>query len=44
MANHKRKKSKRQVKCTLCTQYRWLGNSKERMKAKYRKVKEDSMT
>lgn len=27
--NYKRKKSKRQVRCTLCTKYRWFGNSKE---------------
>jgi len=26
----KRKKSKRNVKCTMCTQLRWLGNSKLR--------------
>ena len=37
MANFKRKKSKRSVRCTMCTQHRWLGNSKERVKAKYRK-------
>lgn len=34
MANHKRKKSKRSVKCTLCTPHRWLGNSKDRLKPK----------
>jgi hypothetical protein len=32
--NHKRKKSKRNVKCTLCTPHRWKGNSSERFKAK----------
>jgi hypothetical protein len=26
--NYKRKKCKRTAKCTLCTKYRWLGNSK----------------
>jgi hypothetical protein len=32
MANFKRKKSKRQVKCTICTTHRWKGNSKDRFK------------
>jgi hypothetical protein len=27
MANFKRKKSKRSVRCTLCTPLRWLGNN-----------------
>jgi hypothetical protein len=26
--HYKRKKSKRNVRCTLCTQLRWRGNSK----------------
>ena len=26
----KRKRSRRQVRCTLCTKYTWLGNHKER--------------
>lgn len=30
MANFKRKKCKRNVRCTLCTSYRWMGNSKGR--------------
>ena len=30
MANYKRKKSKRACKCTLCTKFRWLGNSLQR--------------
>jgi hypothetical protein len=34
MANFKRRKSKRIVRCTLCTAYRWMGNSKQRLKAK----------
>lgn len=34
MANHKRKKSKRSVKCTLCTPHRWMGNSVGRNKPK----------
>lgn len=42
MANHKRKKSKRNVKCTICTTYRWGGNSKIRMKAKEAESKKRS--
>jgi hypothetical protein len=34
MANYKRGKTKRQVRCTLCTPNRWRGNSKERFKAR----------
>lgn len=30
MANFKRKKTKRNVRCTMCTYYRWLGNNKGR--------------
>jgi hypothetical protein len=30
MANHKRRKSRRRVRCTLCTKYRWMGNKKDR--------------
>lgn len=29
MAHHKRKKCKRQVRCTMCTQHRWKGNSRK---------------
>lgn len=36
--NFKRKKSKRNVKCTLCTPHRWMGNGKERFKAKETKL------
>jgi hypothetical protein len=32
MANFKRKKTKRNVKCTMCTQWRWMGNKAERMR------------
>jgi hypothetical protein len=28
--HYKRKKSKRNVRCTMCTQLRWMGNSKSR--------------
>ena len=31
--NFKRKKSRRQVRCTMCTSHRWHGNDKERFKA-----------
>lgn len=31
MANFKRKKCRRSIRCTLCTPYRWLGNAKERL-------------
>jgi len=34
MANFKRKKSKRTVKCTLCTPDRWKGNNKDRFDTK----------
>ncbi len=34
MPHHKRRKSRRNVRCALCTTHRWLGNSKGRLKAK----------
>lgn len=30
MAHYKRKKSRRVVRCTLCTPHRWLGNARGR--------------
>lgn len=27
--NFKRKKCKRSIRCSMCTQYRWMGNAKE---------------
>jgi len=27
MAHFKRKKTKRRVRCTLCTPYKWMGNN-----------------
>jgi hypothetical protein len=36
MANFKRKTSKRNVKCTLCTPVKWLGNNSARVKEKYK--------
>jgi len=34
MANFKRKRCRRQVRCTLCTSDRWKGNGKDRFKVK----------
>lgn len=42
MAHHKRKKSKRQVKCTLCTKYRWMGNSKNRKRVRDLRALQDT--
>lgn len=42
MANHKRKKSKRTVKCTMCTPHKWLGNNSGRTKRKETDHKERS--
>ena len=36
MANFKRGKPRRQVRCTLCTQHRWKGNSTDRHKKQTR--------
>ncbi len=33
------KTCKRQVRCTICTSYRWMGNAKERFKAKEQATK-----
>ena len=33
MANWKRKRCRRVVRCTICTDVRWLGNRKGRFKA-----------
>ena len=41
MANHKRKKTKRRVRCTMCTPYKWMGNNKGRQKPKYEVAKYD---
>ena len=40
MANFKRKKSKRQVRCTLCTSYRWGGNTPIKTGIKRKQQKE----
>lgn len=34
MANFKRRKSKRQVRCTICTKYRWLGNARSKKRVR----------
>ena len=34
MANFKRKRCRRQVRCTMCTPCRWKGNGKDRFKVK----------
>ena len=33
--NFKRTKSKRNVRCTICTPDRWMGNNKSRFKEKF---------
>jgi hypothetical protein len=33
MANFKRGKTKRRVRCTLCTPHKWMGNNKGRKPA-----------
>ena len=40
--NFKRKKSKRSVRCTLCTPVRWMGNRKGRRKDR-EKARRDEM-
>lgn len=34
MANFKRKRCRRSVRCTMCTDVRWKGNGKDRFKPK----------
>lgn len=34
MTHHKRKKTRRSIKCSLCTPYRWRGNARGRFKEK----------
>jgi hypothetical protein len=36
MANFRKRHTRRHVKCTLCTPYKWMGNAKEKTKPKYR--------
>jgi len=37
MAHFKRRRCRKQVRCTLCTPVRWLGNSKDRVKYRDRR-------
>lgn len=41
--NHKRKKSKRSVKCTMCTKYRWMGNVKGRQRISDQRQKQEKL-
>lgn len=41
--HHKRKKSKRRVRCTICTKYRWLGNHKERQPLRDRRQQQQRL-
>lgn len=41
MSHHKRKKSKRNVRCTICTTWRWMGNGKERRPFRDRKAAQE---
>lgn len=42
--NYKRKKSKRSVRCTMCTAHRWLGNSRGRWKPKYDQRRKEELS
>lgn len=35
--NYKRKKSKRNVRCSMCTPHRWKGNGRERTRPSIRR-------
>lgn len=35
--HYKRKKTKKNVRCTLCTPHRWRGNSRERTRPSIRR-------
>jgi hypothetical protein len=35
MAHWKRKRSRRNVRCTMCTSFKWMGNRTGRIKPKY---------
>lgn len=40
MANFKRKRCKRQVRCTICTTHRWKGNGASRHSEKGKRTRE----
>lgn len=42
MANWKRKKCRKRVRCTLCTDVRWLGNKSSRLKGQGKRHKNES--
>ena len=39
--HYKRPKTKRRVRCTLCTPHRWQGNNRNRFKAKEESLSRD---
>ena len=41
MANFKSKKSRRSVRCSMCTKFRWLGNSGHTWGNKARQAKSE---
>lgn len=41
--NFKRKKSKRSVKCTMCTKYRWMGNTPEKKRVSDRRMQQEKL-
>jgi len=41
MAKFKRKKSRRSIRCSCCTPYRWRGNGKGRFKPKEEAIRRD---
>lgn len=43
MANYKRGKCRRSVRCTLCTKDRWRGNSADRFKIKGQKFLKEAL-
>jgi hypothetical protein len=43
VSHFKRRRSRREIKCALCTPFRWLGNTKDRFKAKEYYSKQESL-
>lgn len=41
--NFKHKKSKRSVKCTMCTKYRWMGNTKDKQRISDQRMKQEKL-
>ena len=44
MANFKRKKARRKCRCTMCTQLRWMGNSKGRKRIRDLRKLQDKLS